>query len=141
MGVIRAARPLNTTVHSPGRLDISPTHLTTFVIATTRVIVDPNDELNTIGKRLRFARLHRGIGSRELARKAELGSESHTSRIEGGRENVDVGIVAALAKALDVSLDWLVQGGDIPETLKGAAPEGDTAFQHQTSPTGTGEVR
>lgn len=105
--------------------------------------MDPRQEdLGTLGKRLRFAREYRKVGSRELARAAGLASESHTSRIEGGREKVDVGIVAALAEALHVSLDWLVNGGDLPVSLVEAPAEAASTFRDGSHPAaGTDGVR
>jgi transcriptional regulator with XRE-family HTH domain len=100
--------------------------------------VPPADDtdLDTLAKRLRYARERRGLRSRELSRKAQLASESHTSRIETGREKVDVGIISALAKALDVSMDWLVNGGPLPEGL-GAPAEPNPTFRDSSAPTGT----
>lgn len=76
-----------------------------------------SESLTTLGGRLKYARLRRGLKSRELSRLAGLNSESHTSRIERGREKVDVQIVAALARVLDVPLDWLVNGIGFPTGL------------------------
>lgn len=72
-------------------------------------------ELDTIGKRLKYARNARGLKSRELARRAGLKSESHPSLIEGGRNEVAADIVLALARALDVTMEWLTGGGETPE--------------------------
>lgn len=71
--------------------------------------------LDTIGKRLRHARERRGFRSRELAREAGLASESHVSLIEGGRPVDSIDVISKLADALHVSMDWLVNGGEMPD--------------------------
>lgn len=90
--------------------------------------MDTPTDLDTLAKRLRFARNARGLGSRELARAAGLKSESHPSLIESGahgRENVDATVASKLAQALRVNTDWLIQGGPTPKDLaKAAAAKG-----------------
>jgi transcriptional regulator with XRE-family HTH domain len=68
------------------------------------------------GARLREARVARGLGLRELSRAASV---SHTiiSLLETGRqEAIEVRAAVALAKALGVTVEWLVTGdGDGPK--------------------------
>lgn len=68
-----------------------------------------------VGERLRATRLLAGVSARELGRLARL-QHSHVSLIESGAvANVRVDTLAALARALGCSLDWLVNGeGDAP---------------------------
>lgn len=83
---------------------------------------------NSLGARLRLARTKRGLGSRELARLANLPSEGHISQIEIGRTAmVSAEIAAHLAAALGVPMEWLVSGtGPEPEFSElGGAPEPD----------------
>jgi transcriptional regulator with XRE-family HTH domain len=108
--------------------------LTSLVVAITVVVVD---ELNTMGKRVRFARLARKIGSREMARRAGLAYEGHTSQLESDRGQTSAEIVSKVAKVLDVSMEWLVDGGELPDSLKEAPAEPTTDFQCPVSPTGT----
>lgn len=66
--------------------------------------------------RVRFARQKRGVGSRELDRMAGL-KEGHTAVIEGRDGDLEGDTAARLARALNVSLAWLLSGeGDGPAT-------------------------
>lgn len=77
----------------------------------------------TMGHRLRHARERRGLGSRELARRAGV-NEAYPSQIEGGfRTRIEAATLAKLAGALEVSLDWLVNGGPEPPLSKFADVE------------------
>lgn len=60
-------------------------------------------------KRLRATREKQGLSGRKLARIAGL-SESAVGMIENGEHGVTLATAVALAKALDVSLDWLAMG-------------------------------
>jgi transcriptional regulator with XRE-family HTH domain len=97
--------------------------LTSTVGGTTVVVVEPEAEetpdLDSLGGRLRFARKRRDLSSRELARRAGLKSQTHPGLIEGGRggDRVSLDIVASIARALDVPLDWLANGGALPDDL------------------------
>ena len=90
-------------------------------------------DLDTLGGRLKFARLRRGLRARELARNSNVKSESHVSLIESGRSFNDLDVLRKLATELDVSLDWLVNGGDVPSDLEAAA-EPTTTFRHPSEP-------
>jgi DNA-binding Xre family transcriptional regulator len=67
-------------------------------------------DLKTIGGRLKWARLRRGLGSRELCVQAGL-SEATASAIETGiRQNVTVDTIEDLSQALGVEPEWLAWG-------------------------------
>jgi transcriptional regulator with XRE-family HTH domain len=70
----------------------------------------------SIPERLRLARDLAGVGSRELARLARL-AETHVSLIESGiRPRIEAKTALSLARALGISVDWLLDGtGEAPE--------------------------
>jgi transcriptional regulator with XRE-family HTH domain len=77
--------------------------------------------MQTLAQRLRRARKAAGLSARRLDALAGL-TPCHTSLIESGlRENPKATTVAALAKALGVSLDWLVSGRGPPPTRTATA--------------------
>lgn len=77
------------------------------------------EEVQSVGARIRSARSVRGLGSRALDRAAGL-REGHVAMIEGRAGDIEGQTAAAIAKALDVSLEWLLSGeGEGPK----AAPE------------------
>ena len=61
-----------------------------------------------IGKRLREARLARGLSQRTLA--APGVSYAYISRVEAGNRNPSVKALRKLAQKLDVSVEWLETG-------------------------------
>lgn len=66
------------------------------------------DFLTTTGQRVRFARAEmRGLQNKELAAKADI-SPGMLSKIERDQKNPSLEVLTALAKALDVSIDWLM---------------------------------
>jgi transcriptional regulator with XRE-family HTH domain len=77
--------------------------------------------MNTIGERLRTLRLQLGLSQKDLVQAARayvpgdkiLVRES-ISRIENGRTQADTWTVAALAKALNVSAEYLLGNTDDP---------------------------
>lgn len=74
------------------------------------------DFLTTTGQRVRFARVEmRGLQSKELAAQASI-SPAMLSKIEHDQKNPSMEVLIALARVLDVSLDWLVpqQGTTTP---------------------------
>mgnify|MGYP003766576231 FL=1 len=75
--------------------------------------------MRTLGARLRWAREKSGISARRLDELAGL-SPGHTSAIESERRlDPSTSTVAALARALGISLDWLVDGtGTAPSERK-----------------------
>src|ERR1700756_1260305 len=60
-----------------------------------------------LGGAIRALRVSRGLSVTELARRSEL-SQSFLSQVEIGRTDISVSRLVRLAKALDVSLDDLV---------------------------------
>lgn len=72
-----------------------------------------------IGDRLRRERQARGLSLRELADRLDL-SASLISQVETGRARPSVRTLYALADALDVSLDELLELGGRPEAAGGA---------------------
>jgi transcriptional regulator with XRE-family HTH domain len=90
------------------------------------------DGLDTLGSRLRFARLRRGLTCSSLAQAAGV-ADSYPSLIEcGTRPRVGADIIDRLAASLDVSIEWLMRGGEIPASLADVEPlepgdEPDTA--------------
>lgn len=77
--------------------------------------------LETLAGRLRFARSRAGVSARALGRKAGLGARTVAMLEQGVRPDPRRSTIEALAKALDVKLDWLLLG-------KGQGP-GDEASQ------------
>lgn len=66
--------------------------------------------MQTLAERLRWARGIAGLSARDLDELANL-TAGHTSSIEAGRRaNPSAETGRALARALGVSLDWLVDG-------------------------------
>lgn len=64
--------------------------------------------MSDLGERLRHARALRRLSQQELARKADV-SQQLISQLERGDTVVSARHIA-LARALEVSLDWLVDG-------------------------------
>lgn len=61
----------------------------------------------SLGKRVKIARIERGISQQELAQRTGL-RQSHVSLIENDRHDPSASAVRALAQALDVSTDYLL---------------------------------
>ncbi|WP_448575369.1 helix-turn-helix domain-containing protein [Thermomicrobium sp.] len=61
----------------------------------------------SFGQRLRLARRRAGLTQEELARRAGLTVGAYR-RVERGRVHPYAGTVVALARALEVSTDWLL---------------------------------
>lgn len=97
--------------------------------------------LATMADRFRYAREKRGIGSRELARLAGV-NEAYPSQIEGGlRSRIEAGTMTKLAGMLGVTVEWLVDGGDVPEieTYERPANDADDAPQSGEQNTDPGQ--
>jgi transcriptional regulator with XRE-family HTH domain len=88
--------------------------LLTLVVVVAIVIVMAK-RLSSFADRLGFARELSGMSARGLDRLAGLRA-GHTALIEAGRRpNVETRTAEGLARALGLSLDWLVMGvGDMP---------------------------
>ena len=82
---------------------------------------DTTEHLDTLPRRLEYARKAAGLNRSALAVAAGL-NPSHVRLIEeGDREHPTGTTLAKLADALNVSLDWLVRGiGDAPAMPPGA---------------------
>lgn len=63
------------------------------------------------GKRLRAARLAHGLGTRELAERAQIGHAT-VKRLEINQHDPHFGVVARLALALDLSILDLAEPAD-----------------------------
>lgn len=72
--------------------------------------------METVGDRIEIARRRLGISAREVARRAGLGETQVATIVRRyrGNPNAEVALptIVQLARALDVTLDWLVLGAD-----------------------------
>lgn len=67
--------------------------------------------MQTLAKRLTWARKAAAISQRSLARRAKLASERHIGLIESGdRDNPELKTLEAIAGALGVAVGWLASG-------------------------------
>lgn len=64
------------------------------------------------GKRLRDARISRGITQEELAVCLGLASKQHISRMENGERSCSVDLLVELSCILHVSTDYLLMGSE-----------------------------
>lgn len=64
--------------------------------------------MDTIGERIRAARLARGMSQEELASKVGYSGRSSINKIEMGKSFPNQKYVTALASALGVSASWLL---------------------------------
>jgi transcriptional regulator with XRE-family HTH domain len=70
--------------------------------------------MTTIGERVKWAREKRKLSCAALDEIADL-SCGHSASIESGRrETPSAATISKLAKALDVDLAWLINGGKQP---------------------------
>jgi transcriptional regulator with XRE-family HTH domain len=65
--------------------------------------------MNTMGKRIKWARLLRDLGQKDLAKQAEL-TIPYISQIENDHVNPRADVVIRLAQVLNVSTDFLLLG-------------------------------
>ncbi|HCP46133.1 MAG TPA: transcriptional regulator [Deltaproteobacteria bacterium] len=72
--------------------------------------VETNVLLSRIGRRVRARRADLGITAKELAARSSL-SPRFVSQLEAGRANIAIGRLAAVARALEMSLSLLVDEG------------------------------
>lgn len=76
--------------------------------------------MNTLGDRIRAARLERGLKGTTLA--DAVGVRAHTVwRWEAGKVHPDADNVALIARALGVSTDWLLTGEEFCAPVESAA--------------------
>jgi len=71
------------------------------------------DSLADIGTHLRAARMARGLSLREMARRIEV-SPSFVSQVELGKAKPSLGTLYGFLSELDLSLDELMPGADVP---------------------------
>ncbi len=77
-------------------------------------------DFSIIGSRIQSARLKKGLTQEELAEKVDT-NQKHISRIEAGWHRSNLDTIVAIAKALQVSVDYLIadfDNGDDESNLK-----------------------
>jgi len=68
---------------------------------------DPEQLLNRIGLRLTRRRQELGLSQKALATKLGI-TDANITRIENGQQNVTIGTLCKLAKALDITVEELI---------------------------------
>lgn len=84
------------------------------------------DDLDGLAERLKIARVRLGLTQNEVGIRAGIHAPTVT-RYEGGQNLPGAKALVGLARALDVSVDWLLLGeGERPQTsdVHGAIPAG-----------------
>ena len=76
-------------------------------------VMEPQDLLDTPGKRLRVLRINAGYSQKELADMLEI-TQSYLSRIEREKSSIHA-IVAKVAPILNTTTDYLLMGGEGPK--------------------------
>ena len=72
---------------------------------------------NTLAARLRRARALSGLSARELSKVAGL-SASYVSLVEAERSKLGAETASKLARALGVTMEWLIDGtGEEPDAI------------------------
>lgn len=94
----------------------------------TRLTKDPTDVL--VGQRLRLRRTTLGLSQEKLANAVGV-SFQQIQKYENGTNRVGAGRLMQISKALDVSVGWFFESGQMAETLVAEAPAAldDTLFQ------------
>lgn len=80
--------------------------------------------MNTIGDRIRIARLARKWSAAELAKRAGYKTQSGISNLENRSTGTGGNKVAHIAKVLGVSIEWIMNDGD-PEKIAWVSSPGD----------------
>jgi len=81
----------------------------------------------TLGERIREARLAKGLGQRGLAEASGV-SQGHISHAESGkRQELGPTVLGALARALEVSPEWLLTG-EGPRVRYAASTDADDPY-------------
>lgn len=75
---------------------------------------EPQSQEEWVGRRLKMAMAYRKVGSKELARLSGVNRQT-VWRYSYGHVSQQLGPMAAMAKVLNVSLDYLAFGGEILE--------------------------
>ncbi len=84
--------------------------------------------MQTLAERLKWALDKSGMSQRALGRAAGLPSNRHIGFLTSGdRDNPELNTIQAIASALNVSLDWLVNG-DEPQPDEAALKATGDAF-------------
>jgi methanogenic corrinoid protein MtbC1/DNA-binding XRE family transcriptional regulator len=68
--------------------------------------------LRKLGNSIHEYRKLRGMSQQDLAKEAEL-DRAYISAVEHGKQNISIGAIAKLAKALDVSIEEVLLGSDM----------------------------
>jgi len=76
------------------------------------VVVNSDEKLNDVGKRLRTARNLAGISVRELARRIDV-SASHVSQVERGLASFSVRALYSAVSILEITMDSLFENFDL----------------------------
>ena len=71
----------------------------------------------TIYERIRALRINAGMSQEELAKKVGLKSRSSINKIELGQRDISQTKIKLFADALGVSCNYLMDGGEAPETV------------------------
>lgn len=79
--------------------------------------MDDNDKLE-LGRRVKVARVRRGLQQGELAAAAGLRSPSYISMLERGKRTPSMSVLHRLAEVLKVSTEYLLHGSDPLHTSK-----------------------
>ena len=79
-------------------------------------MVNKNDVLWQLGRRIAFLRKEKGLSQIELAADADM-AKSYLSELELGKRNASVLVLSRLAKALGTTLEELFKGVVSIETL------------------------
>ncbi len=85
---------------------------------------------DTIGKRVRLARNNKKYTQKQLARIINS-SQTYISQIEAGKHRLSFNTAVAIARALDVSVEWLLSDNsssqallqDILNSIRGMSPK------------------
>lgn len=72
-------------------------------------VVSPEEEMKQVGKRLKQARLEKGLTLKELSERVGL-SDSQLCLIENGTNKLSEKRAVILGEALEVGVEWLLHG-------------------------------
>ena len=87
---------------------VNPSYFTGEVDIDSAVsVVSPEEEMKQVGKRLKQARLEKGLALKELSERAGL-SDSQLCLIENGTNNLTEKRASDIGEALEVGVEWLL---------------------------------
>lgn len=72
-----------------------------------------NQRMKTVGERIRQAREHRGLSGEQLAHMCGYKNQSGISNLENRASTSGGTKIVSIARALDVSVRWLLDGPDV----------------------------